>query len=408
MKKLRIVLFILVVLAVPFLFAPQPRVQASTPTHIYTEKWFESSFQMNVTTEDMWTVGGLYPVFVAFNVTSIAEPRSLWLDRIEIGLMATDIKKNQSINRQLSHIGETYIVMLLLNASDPLFRWIKPAETGSYVFFVDVKGAITDMWTGQTWNGSAFETFFVKIYSPPAPITIVKNLTPDIRVGDNFKLQISVKNDGDYPITSLQVNLWELYGATIIGEKNKTTPVLEPKRSVPLTFELKANKVGSHLITFEISYLSYGGYRVWRVDNASLTINKMFSYITCSIFPETTTQGENVTVLGTISPAHEALVTLTFKRPDGRAITRVTRSATDGSFNYRFTPDVGGSWTVDASWPGDPDTGGATSPTMPFTVRPQERVLAYETIGLYIVVIVMVAIVSYRLVFRRKRSTRRL
>ena len=369
MKKLRIVLFTLAVLTVPFLFAPQTRAQVSTVAHIYTENWFESSFQMNVTTEDTWTVGGLYPVIVDFKVTRMGENKSILLDRIEVGLTATGVKKNQSINKQLSYIGETHIVVFILNASDPLFTWIRPGETNPYVFFVDVRGKITDTFTNQTWYGSAFETFLVKVYSPLAPIKIITNLTPDIRVGDDFKLQISVRNEGDYPITSLKVNLWEPYGATITGEKNMTIPILEPKRTVPLTFILRADKVGSYLMTFETSYLSYSGYRVWRIDDISLTIGKMLSYITCSVSPETIVQGGNITVSGIVSPANEAIVTLTFRRPDGKVVTRVTRSGTDGSFNYRFTPDVGGSWTVEASWTGDFDTGGATSPTIPFICK---------------------------------------
>lgn len=95
---------------------------------------------------------------------------------------------------------------------------------------------------------------------------------------------------------------------------------------------------------------------------------RLSSTITCSASPSTVVPGGSVTVSGSISPAHAATVTLTYKKPDGSTFTRTVSSGSGGSYSDTFTPDVLGTWSVKASWPGDDGHLGAESGWSLFTV----------------------------------------
>jgi hypothetical protein len=82
------------------------------------------------------------------------------------------------------------------------------------------------------------------------------------------------------------------------------------------------------------------------------------------------TIGNTITLFGQITPAvGSSLVTLTFVRQDNSITQLQTMSNANGSFSQTFTPDQAGIWLVQASWPGDINYGGATSPQTSFTVE---------------------------------------
>jgi len=93
------------------------------------------------------------------------------------------------------------------------------------------------------------------------------------------------------------------------------------------------------------------------------------STIACAVSLASIVIGSNVTVSGSINPAHDrATVTLRYTRPDGSKVTRTTTTDAAGFFSDTYTPDRVGSWRVWASWPGDEDHIEAASPTVSFTV----------------------------------------
>ena len=104
--------------------------------------------------------------------------------------------------------------------------------------------------------------------------------------------------------------------------------------------------------------------------SGSVTINtpKSSSSVTIALSKTTLKIDEDITVSGAISPSHSATVTFTFTRPDSSQITRTTSSGGDGAYTYAFTPDMAGTWSVKAAWPGDDDHSEATSSTETFTV----------------------------------------
>jgi hypothetical protein len=119
--------------------------------------------------------------------------------------------------------------------------------------------------------------------------------------------------------------------------------------------------------------------------------------INCSVSPTSVTLGNNLTVSGFISPVVSGVtVTLTYTKPDATTLTRTVTSGTDGSFTDVYTPNVVGSWSVKASWPGNVSYLGSTSFAASFTVNnpgaiPMEYVYAVAAI----VIIVIVAIAAY-------------
>jgi len=94
------------------------------------------------------------------------------------------------------------------------------------------------------------------------------------------------------------------------------------------------------------------------------------SRISCTLSPISVVIGrESVTISGMISPPHGGVtVTLVYIRPDSSVVTRTVASTTKGEYKDTYAPDKVGSWSVRASWPGDENHDGATSPTASFTV----------------------------------------
>jgi len=100
-----------------------------------------------------------------------------------------------------------------------------------------------------------------------------------------------------------------------------------------------------------------------------VSVSKAPSTISCLVSTSKIKLGETITVSGSISPTHAGVsVTLLYKKPDGSTFTRKLTTATDGSFSDNYKPDASGDWAVTASWLGDADSNGATSPTCSFNV----------------------------------------
>jgi len=110
--------------------------------------------------------------------------------------------------------------------------------------------------------------------------------------------------------------------------------------------------------------------------SVTITTPRSSSSISLSLDKSEVRMDETVTLSGAISPAHAATVTLAFTRPDTSIFTGTTSSGADGSYAYVLTCDMGGSWTVTASWAGDSDHQGASSSLLTFTVKKLESSLS--------------------------------
>jgi len=82
-------------------------------------------------------------------------------------------------------------------------------------------------------------------------------------------------------------------------------------------------------------------------------------------------------------PLLDLTLKFVFIRPDGTSIVRICPPAIgggygtyNGSFEFGFTPDMAGNWTVQILWEGDPrypDYAASSSPVYTFTVRPAKK-----------------------------------
>jgi hypothetical protein len=84
--------------------------------------------------------------------------------------------------------------------------------------------------------------------------------------------------------------------------------------------------------------------------------------------------GGDVVVSGFIYPAHpNSKVALTYTMPNGAILTREVITKALGEFEDVITPSMAGNWSVKASWSGDHDHEGASSPPLSFTVFAIEK-----------------------------------
>ncbi|MBS7609114.1 carboxypeptidase regulatory-like domain-containing protein [Candidatus Bathyarchaeota archaeon] len=91
--------------------------------------------------------------------------------------------------------------------------------------------------------------------------------------------------------------------------------------------------------------------------------------ITCSLAPASLPYGGKVRIMGLITPALPNItVSLKYEKPDGSQFTESVKTYENGSYHHEYTPDQVGLWRVEASWLGNDQYLGATSPTAVFTV----------------------------------------
>jgi uncharacterized repeat protein (TIGR02543 family) len=134
---------------------------------------------------------------------------------------------------------------------------------------------------------------------------------------------------------------------------------------------------------------------------------KFPSVIQMDLSSEKIALDDTITVSGYITPAHEATVTLTYKRPDGSTCNRtVETSSADGTFSDTYELKLDGLWSVTASWLGDANYYGDTSETKEFRVDPNESIWPMLEVILAAVALVVSVIIVGVAWFnsRRKRD----
>lgn len=80
--------------------------------------------------------------------------------------------------------------------------------------------------------------------------------------------------------------------------------------------------------------------------------------------------GAEMTITGRLIVAQPAArdIAIQLVRPDGTGQLGSTRTATDGSFTFKFTPDQTGNWKIILSWGGQPGVYNPATAEFPFTV----------------------------------------
>jgi peptide/nickel transport system substrate-binding protein len=114
----------------------------------------------------------------------------------------------------------------------------------------------------------------------------------------------------------------------------------------------------------------------------SVAVTKISTTISCSVSSSEVTEGDSVTVSGSVSPAVSGKsVTLTYKKPDASTFTRKVTTGSDGGYSDSYKPDAVGSWSASASWDGDPEHQNASSRSASFNVKKKGCIIATATYG---------------------------
>ncbi|RLG23059.1 hypothetical protein DRN85_10090, partial [Methanosarcinales archaeon] len=103
------------------------------------------------------------------------------------------------------------------------------------------------------------------------------------------------------------------------------------------------------------------------------------SSISCNISPKLVGFGEEVFITGRITPAVSTVdVDVTIIAPDGSKALVTTKTSGDGTYKASFIPDQLGTWKFAASWKGNEDYEGATSPDVSLKVVKASTVLSVK------------------------------
>jgi len=101
--------------------------------------------------------------------------------------------------------------------------------------------------------------------------------------------------------------------------------------------------------------------------------SKKLTRLSITAYPVSCVRGEAVTIIGNITPAMKVSVTLSIKAPNGSRVSVELQTDDKGSFSYTFTPDSVGVWEAFASFPGNSEYQGSTSPTVQIAVKNPTR-----------------------------------
>ncbi|MBC7113649.1 MAG: lamin tail domain-containing protein [Candidatus Methanomethyliales bacterium] len=138
--------------------------------------------------------------------------------------------------------------------------------------------------------------------------------------------------------------------------------------------------------------LSYEGATSGTV---SVTVNKIPTTVSCILTPSEVTEGDMITVKGSLSPPVSGrTVTLTYTRPDGKTFTRAVTTGPNGSYSDVYQPDVNGSWTVRAFWEGDDAHQDASSPPALFYVVSTSYTPLAQSEGIPLIPVIVGVIVA--------------
>lgn len=383
-----ILLFLILSLGISASSTNSITIRAETITKEFFVGWHYAAFTMNVTLEDTWDLPRNYDVSIIIKLsTELGEKSYLYLDAITIGIEHTGIHGHILVNKTLRHAGEAYSAKANLK-SDAGFTALPPGEMSPYTFYIDVEG---DVWFYYTTTYySAYRVYYesssnsleINVRSPAAPIILSTSFSKDvIRIGDIFNLTISLTNDGDHPVTDLEIEE---------AAEPRTIEVLGPNEKQSFVIQVEAYLTGMQTVHIHLYYRTFTGYKVMRYEDVRYLVKKKLSTIACEISSQKISKGDQIKVFGKLiaasrrgnySAASYERVILNFAKPDGKSVAAVLTTNIDGNYSYEFTPDLDGSWTVRANWAGDFEYENATSQAVSFTVEKRGCIIATAAYG---------------------------
>jgi hypothetical protein len=278
------------------------------------------------------------------------------------------------------------LTILTTNSDGSFSYYWTPSTIGNY--------RLRAMWNGnQQYIGATSSAISVTVTKVSSRISCTPSSSSTI-IGSSIIIlgSISPACAGVPIIISYTTNAsWNIL-ATIMSASNGSYSHTWIPTSVE-TYQLKASWAGDALHEGAESNI------------ASVSVNKISTYLSCSVSPSDITEGSTIEVTGSITPEiSDKTITLSYKKPDGTTYNKTVTTGSDGSFSDSYKPDTTGSWSIIASWLGDSNHYGSSSSMSNFAVKPKsfiETPLGMATVGAGIIIAVIAAMV---LVLRKRRS----
>jgi len=230
------------------------------------------------------------------------------------------------------------------------------------VYLIKTDSDGDELWH-KTFGGSYYDVSWSVQQTTDGGYIIVGG-TASFGAGSRDIYLIKTDSDGD--------GLWqETFGG----------PDADEPRSVQQTTD------GGYIIAGRTASFGAGSSDVYMIklapEGEPHVVERETSTISCSVSPKSVTQGESITVSGSIRPSVSGVtMTLTYSKPDESTFTRTVKTDADGAYSDPHTPTEIGSWNVQASWEGDSEREGASSQQIAFTVEEKKGcIIATATYG---------------------------
>ena len=213
----------------------------------------------------------------------------------------------------------------------------------------------------------ALDFLAVEVFRPDLSVSAIYD--DEVPVGSSFGFRLKLINYGNGTAYTTSVTISVPGCLRLLNMSSYFFDRIYEYESRYLNLVFNAVSSGNASIEVMVRYQVDGG-EVTRSFSYRVVVKKVLTSLTCSVSPREIIEGGTVKVSGSISPALSGKgVTLTYIRPDGSKLTRTIMTGMDGSFSDSLQPDVRGLWSVYASWEGDADHEGASSPSVQFNVK---------------------------------------
>ena len=240
----------------------------------FSEDWYGTKFEVALVTEEPWKVGGEASVEVWITVSDMGGNRRVEFRQLKLELLLTNVKVTVPLNVETEVGGTVYGSSVALKVLDG-FGLMKPGSEQSYTLSLTLEGSVTDR-LGVAWPGLVSESTSVRVYAPPSPVSLSAELPAKVTVGDEFEVKVKVKNDGEYPVHDVKVELLLPFGTSALGPLDWSKSALGPGEEAVAAFRLKANTKGTPSVSASLSYTTLWGYYVSELGKVldSLTIEE--------------------------------------------------------------------------------------------------------------------------------------
>jgi hypothetical protein len=368
----------------------------------FSEDWSGVKFEVALITKEPWKVGDEASVEVWITVSDMGGNQRVQFRQLKIWLWGTSIEKTVPLNVETDIGGTVYSGNVSLRVLDG-FQLMAPETSKSYSLGISFEGSVVDN-LGITWPGATTESTSVQVYTPPSPVNLSAELPSKVVVGEEFYVKVKMRNNGEYSIHDVKVELLLPFGTSAISPLDWSSSSISTGEEAVATFRLKANLATTATVNVNLSYKTLWGYLVSELGKTlgSVTISKRSTSISISLEPSQVTVGESVIVKGTITPAMSAAITLTVKDPDGVTSTLTTTSSPDGTFGFTVALNKKGKYSFVASFQGDIKHEASTSSEAFVEAKPAPVPLWLYATAIVCVIVIIAAIA---VLLRRRKKT---